>query len=523
MWRRLHPLTPFLRSWKFVGAAVAGALGIFRDDLEQLQLVWDALRGQADVSVVLQALAIVATIGVVGVAGAWLSWRATGFSLTRDPSGAVTLALQSGIVVRRRRQVRLTRVQSVDVEQPFVPRLLGLAVVRLEMAAGEDASVALAYLARPEAEALRAEILQFTSVGAAPSRPEADQVLVTVPLDLMLKASLLEGIGAWVGAVAVLLVVVAGVAVFGVDALLPGIGGLLATVVAMVVYLRGRVVAVLRDANFTLVRTTRGLRSSAGLTSTFSRTIDLDRVQGIRVEEPWLWRRFGWARVTLDVAGAVRQGDVAASRNSLVPVARRDDALALVDETLGVGLAYVTVAAAGRHAGLLDPWGYRRLGVGLLPDGAVTRYGRWRRVSGYVPYARIQSVTASQGWLQRRLRLATVSIDVPSGGHRWHAPHRQVDDAARLVRDLAGRALVGRSRPGGTGPARSEAAGTGVARSEAAGTGVARSEPAGGAGHPGPQHEAQHQPAGEPALQVEDGPGQEREPADEQGDDRQRG
>ncbi|MEJ7742132.1 MAG: PH domain-containing protein [Nocardioidaceae bacterium] len=71
-----------------------------------------------------------------------------------------------GFLVRQRSQVRLKRVQSVDVNQPLVPRLLGLSALRLDMAAGEGASVNLAYLRVAEAWKLREEILRHTGVAS---------------------------------------------------------------------------------------------------------------------------------------------------------------------------------------------------------------------------------------------------------------------------------------------------------------------------------------------------------------------
>ncbi|MBA3264944.1 MAG: PH domain-containing protein, partial [Nocardioidaceae bacterium] len=65
--------------------------------------------------------------------------------------------------------------------------------------------------------------------------------------------------------------------------------------------------------------------------------------------------------------------------------------------------------------------------------------GRWRRSTAYVPFERMQSITARQGWLQRRLSLATVYVDLPVGAKRWDAQHRGHGDAAILVGELSRR------------------------------------------------------------------------------------
>jgi putative membrane protein len=106
---------------------------------------------------------------------------------------------------------------------------------------------------------------------------------------------------------------------------------------------------------------------------------------------------------------------------------------------VGVDLGAPELEPAGRSARWLDPLGWRYLGVGLLESGAVRARGRWRRSLAYVPYARVQSVSAQQGLVQRRLALATVHLDLPKGSARWTADHRAHADAAALVRQLSGR------------------------------------------------------------------------------------
>ena len=46
-------------------------------------------------------------------------------------------------------------------------------------------------------------------------------------------------------------------------------------------------------------------------------------------------------------------------------------------------------------------------------------------------------MTAKQGFVQRRLDLATLHLDLPKGAERWTAEHRGHADAARLVPELS--------------------------------------------------------------------------------------
>jgi putative membrane protein len=422
--RRLHPLTPIMRSWRLVGAAGAIGLGVFRDELDKLKWFWQALHGDVEVGVLFKGVLILIAVAAVSLTFAWLSWRATGFAIVQDANGVSTLLYHSGVLVRQRRQVRLNRVQSVDVNQPLFPRVLGLAAVRLDMAAGDEASVDLAYLRQPEAWELRTEILRHTSAGVTPltqqpSHQRPDALVAQVSTSQVVYANLLDGVATWLFALAWLIGLVLVVVIWGEDALVAALSGIIPVTIAIFSLTRRQITSMLRDANFQLHRTATGIRVSSGLTSVTNRTIDFDRIQGIRLEEPFLWRRFGWARVLVDVAGAKGDGEHAAS---LMPVADRQVALSLIADVTGAHLDQPAYADAGERSRTLDPWGWRFLGVALLDLGAVRRAGRWRRTTSYVPYARVQSVSAHQGLLQRRLGLATVYLDLPKGAERCRGP-----------------------------------------------------------------------------------------------------
>jgi putative membrane protein len=448
--RRLHPFTPFFRSWQLVGALGAAGFGAFRDELDKLTWIWRALHGDAEFSVLARALAILFLVALASVLVSWASWRATGFALVDDGSESGRLVFHRGLIVRQRSSVRLNRVQSVDVNAPFVPRLCGLAAVRLEMAAGEGASVNLAYLNRRDAGALRLEILRHTSaprgaVAAGPAHEEAspqpDQLVAAVSTVQLVKANLLDGISAWLLFGAWLALLVTGGLVYGWTVFAASLAGILPVTLAFGVQLRRQVSSMLRDADFRLWRTPNGIRVSSGLTSTINRTIDFDRIQGVRLEQPLLWRRLGWVRVEADVAGAAHRGS---SGIRLMPVTSPDRAQLLVEEVTGERLGDLTVSPPGSGARLLDPLQFDFMGVALLPSGAVTRWGRWRRTSFFVPYARVQSVSVRQGWVQRRRGVATVYLDPPKGGRRWEGKHREVGEAADLVESLAARARTSR-------------------------------------------------------------------------------
>ena len=122
--RRLHPLTPLLRGWKIFAAAVAIALQQMYGDLE---LQW-----------------LVIGIGVsipISIVYGYVSWRTTHFRV-----GPEDLRLETGVLFKRSRRVRLDRLQAVDVVRPLIARALGLAELRLEVAGGGSSEAPLAYL-----------------------------------------------------------------------------------------------------------------------------------------------------------------------------------------------------------------------------------------------------------------------------------------------------------------------------------------------------------------------------------------
>ncbi|MEJ7742131.1 MAG: PH domain-containing protein [Nocardioidaceae bacterium] len=279
------------------------------------------------------------------------------------------------------------------------------------------------------------------SRGAEPSdasQPsQADQLIAQVSTAHLIRANLLDGVSAWLLLVAWFVALVVGTVVWGWEAVLAAFAFLVPVTIGVVAQTSRQIGSMMKDANFRLYRTQTGVRISSGLTSTINRTIDFDRIQSVRVMEPFLWRRFGWAGVLVDIAGGPLDAEKAAA---LMPVAGRAAALDLVTQVTGVSLDHGAYVGAGARARSVDPIAWRHLAVALFDEGAARRSGRWRRSTAFVPYKRVQSVTARQGWLQRRLALATVFVDLPVGAKRWDAQHRSVKDAAILVHELSHRA-----------------------------------------------------------------------------------
>ncbi len=174
-WRRLHPLSPLLRA----GRAVLVLAAVSLDSATELVL-------ESSVGTIVLVL-----LGVVAVAAlySWAAWRSTVYRIGPDE-----LELRTGIVFRSHRRVPIARVESVDVARPIVPRMLGLAQVRVESVSQGKTEVRLSYLEEQGAAAVRDELAArqrpavATTEGAAPAPATTGRPIVQIPTGELLLA-----------------------------------------------------------------------------------------------------------------------------------------------------------------------------------------------------------------------------------------------------------------------------------------------------------------------------------------------
>jgi putative membrane protein len=165
--------------------------------------------------------------------------------------------------------------------------------------------------------------------------------------------------------------------------------------------------------------------------------------------EPLLWRRLGWCRLEVDLAGRQRRkGEGEAQRRSLravLPVGSRELAFELLDRI--VPDAPRPDRPAPRRVLLKSPLRFRFLAWGRSERCVVTRTGRIRRVTAWVPLAKAQSFRRVQGPLQRRLRLASLHLD--TAGRSVHATlrDRDVAEADEVLAELVDLARAARGSP----------------------------------------------------------------------------
>lgn len=366
-----------------------------------------------------------AALGLLIALAAWsfLQWRFLTFYFDEDGD----LRVDSGVLYRRQQRIALSRLQSVDIAQPLLSRILGMASVRVEVA-GSDSGADIEYLPLSQAEELREQILARAAglPDSVPAPPEA--VLHQVPVDRLITSLLLSG-----STVVAFLVSLGGVAA------LLAVTGLLGAPLALLGLL-APLASIWNEFsayfNFIVTSSADGLRVRAGLVHTATQTVPPGRVHAIEITQPLLWRRKDWVRVSMNLAATDTSGDenrLAAPR-VLVPVATRQEALQLIGALLPqwrlVDREFAPVPhRAARRAWLQHP----QLGVDHDDRLLVVRRGRLVRRVAAVAHEHVQSVRVMQGPWQRALGLATMRADIVPGPVAVLALHRDAEDARRLA------------------------------------------------------------------------------------------
>jgi putative membrane protein len=420
--KRLHPVTPWRRAWAPIAGLAAFAMQDFeriRTWFEHLTLGW-----------------LLAAFGVLVPAAAaygFLSWRYTSYLVTDTE-----LRIRTGLLFRRAAHIRLDRIQAVDVGRPMLARVAQVAKLKLDVV-GTEAKDELAFLGEREAVALRAELLARAAGMAPEAAPEAGEAPSRELLSVgtrMLVVSLLLLAGGWFALAALL--VVPPLIYLATDSLWPT----LASSLPLLGVVWGNTVGrFLKEFGWTVAESPDGVRLDRGLLDREHETVPPGRVQYVRIVEPLLWRRRGWVRVELEVAGAGRQRG-----GALIPVATREDAARVLARALpGFDLEEAVTAAlpVPARARWCAPFRWRVYAHGVTETVFVARNGRLRRRTELVPHAKVQSVRFDQGPWQRRLGLADVSVD--HGANGWATARlRDVAQARVLVAAQSERSRTGR-------------------------------------------------------------------------------
>ena len=405
-WRRMHPLSPLVRGGR---ATIAVAV----------LLLPSLLRG-GNLNGSFVQLAIAGVLTVLG----FVSWLVTRWRIDGDD-----LQIETGLLRRQSLRFPLSQVQAVDIVRPGLARLFRVAELRLRMGGASGATARLAYLPEREVEPLRVWLLALAR--GAPHQKEDDatgavveeRVLTTVPTGRLVGSILISDVGLFAEAVLAGLIVTAVLSPTAAAAVVRG-GAVWIITVVVLVWRRFN-----QEYRLTLAEAADGLRVRSGLVALTAETIRPGRVQAVRMVEPLLWRRLGWCRLEVDLAGRQRsKGEGQAERRALravLPVGSRVLAEELLERI--VPDRPRELSPPPRRVRWKSPLRYRMLAWARTETCVVTTTGRLRRVTCWVPLQKTQSLRRVQGPVQRRLRLASVHVD--TAGRSVHATLRDRDAA----------------------------------------------------------------------------------------------
>ena len=183
VWHRVHPLTPILESLGvLVGifiAAVYGLQNFFQSAVEDLasgrsvNLTFAEWLG-AHPLVILAVVGGIILILLLTAFFSWLAWRVMGYRVDAE-----AIYYRRGLLSKKLRKARLDRVQSIDLQQKLLPRMLGMGELVFDVAGGTDSNISLKYLSKKRAEELRDELL--AAVKAKKNASAASTAAATAP------------------------------------------------------------------------------------------------------------------------------------------------------------------------------------------------------------------------------------------------------------------------------------------------------------------------------------------------------
>jgi putative membrane protein len=364
----------------------------------------------------------------------YLSWRFTYYTIDQHE-----LRINSGIITKKSRRIGYERIQSVDISEPFLARLFGLAALNIEMAGGSDSNSVIRYLPLAEIRDMRTDLLRRANGERAADDVEGPTLSVEADREVILRvdpATIIIGALLSLDFMASLLIVVAIVtSAIWFGEILVAVGGLVPSVSWLAQLVVSRVI---EQWNYTLSTDPRGLRIERGLLAKTARTIPVDRVQGIVIKEPFIWRRFGWRRLEVSVAGANEtQGNdslfTVFASPILLPIGTKATADDIIERLIPGALARVEPTRASSRSWIFAPIGWRYRWAGANPAAFVAAEGWVQRTRNLVPHARVQSAEFKQGPIQRALGVATAKAHSPDGPVQASARHVQAESARTLA------------------------------------------------------------------------------------------
>lgn len=468
-WRRAHWLSPVTRLWVIIALMIWNFWRDLYDD-------WQEAQGDLQ-----QFLTAVDPFGLGAVVGIWalplvalaavlifLALTYWGWFFTRFAVDDEAVHLKKGVIFRSYRQANLERIQSVDITQPLLPRLLGLAQVNVDVADGSSNALAIQFLSRKDAEQLRSVVLRLVreakvgddgasldgdsleqiaepAVSAGRVAAESETQLTFLPARRLL-ASIALSPKIW-GFVLFSAAFIASTAIATGSFWGAIFGNLAVSLVALSV--------LWSDFNngykFRISHGAEGLKIRRGFLNTISQSVPTGRIQALEIHQPLTWKRFGWYSVKINVAGyglSTNKEELAKSNLMVAATAQEISQILpyVIEQRWGAqseSAQFLELFSAAQPVGgfhlaprsskWFDPLSYRRNGYRVTEHFLLIRRGLITRRLTVVPHNCVQSVELKEGLLQRRLRLATVSLHSVAGQIAPRAKNISAEQAHQLI------------------------------------------------------------------------------------------
>jgi putative membrane protein len=515
----LHPATPLLRGGIVFIAVLGFVLSNLRERLVSFFIGAPDVGGDPIDAIYNHGWEGWALLGIAVVllgclAAFYVSWRMHSFRITGD-----AVEVRSGILFRTQRKARLDRIQGINVVRPVLARIFGAAKLDITVA-GHDANVQLAYLGSVLADGLRSDVLRLASgvraaevteaaragggggmagaagvsggagaaaagagaagggpasgggPGTGPTASRAAQVtdfvgrrvndflapeldpsaappesVVKIPPLRLAGSLVLSGFSIFVVVVIVLLVIgSAGGAPWLLIVVLPGLLGSASFYINRFT----------KSLRYSIAGTPDGVRVGFGLLSTSNETLPPGRVHAVEVQQPLLWRPFGWWQIRIDTAGHSREKGAAGQPNTtMLPVGDQADVARVLQLVLPTFTAehsdailqgmtsrgHDAFTGSPRRAMWLRPLSWQRTGFRLLDGVVLLRRGFVWRSLAIVPLARLQSLELQQGPIDRLLGLADTRFHTVSGPVRPRLGAMDSTAGVDLFETVAARAV----------------------------------------------------------------------------------
>ncbi|MEA5654764.1 PH domain-containing protein [Cutibacterium granulosum] len=472
--QRPHWATPLVRGWLVIVAVLVFVVKQMGDMASKNELTADTFRPRN----LIVLLAIFVGVFLISIGVGFFEWRTTRFRIDDTE-----IRINRTFITRRSDRIPFGKIQSVDVTQPFAARILGLASLTIDVGASQHKKIE--YLSRRDAYRFRDRLIARSGRGAAatpggsPTRQDAptpanpittappgqldrhpagtatpptspapastpregsrpgtspsplggsqwldrrrdEDVILTVPKGRFVLSQVTSS--------AFLMLVL----VFIISTVLTAAGGgsVLGVCFAYVLSIEGYLWTKLSKSwELTLYRSGDGLKSVHGFTSLETRTIPVQRIQGVEITQSLLWRIWGYHSVHVTVLG-----NNGKTESDLLPVGTGKD-LDLVLDAIWPSFAVDDVShnPIPNRARWFHWFTQRYISWGADENVITARHGLLTRRRMIVPHTRVQSTALAQGPLQRKLRLADVGIAIPEKGIGLVCPDLDAAQARELV------------------------------------------------------------------------------------------